>query len=133
MSKGEYYAHPRNKFWRIVAIITNNKLPLSYLEKKALLLKTDIGIWDVAHKAYREGSLDTAILNEVPNDLDSFIASHKKLKVIGFNGTNAEKLYDKYFERRADINYHLLPSTSPANTTVSFENSCGKWRIIIHQ
>lgn len=53
----EYYGHPSNKFWKIIATITNNKLPLTYSDKKALLLKTRIGIWDVAHKAIQKEAL----------------------------------------------------------------------------
>lgn len=82
---GEYYSHPENRFWKIISTITNNILPITYPDKKHLLLKTKIGIWNVAHKAVRKGSLDSAIKHEEPNDIDNFIASHKKLKVIGFN------------------------------------------------
>ncbi len=127
---GEYYGHPRNRFWKIISTITNNYLPLTYSDKKALLLKTKIGIWDVAHKANRKGSLDSAIEDEEPNDLDNFIARHKNLKVIGFNGTKSETLFDKYFDRRNDIKYISLPSTSPANTGIDFENICKQWQKI---
>jgi len=128
---GEYYGHPRNKFWRIISTITSNELPISYSEKKLLLLKTRIGIWDVAHNAIRKGSLDREIKDEKPNDLDSFITEHKNLKVIGFNGTKSEALFDKYFERKKDIKYISLPSTSPANTGIDFDNICIAWRKIV--
>ena len=59
---GEYYGHSRNRFWKIISTITNNDLPLIYSDKKELLLKSKIGIWDVAQKANRKGSLDSAIL-----------------------------------------------------------------------
>ncbi len=68
----EYYGHSRNKFWKIISTITNNELPLSYADKKSLLFRTKIGIWDVAHKANRKGSLDIAIKDEEPNDLTNF-------------------------------------------------------------
>lgn len=87
---GEYYGHARNRFWKILSTITDDDLPLTYTDKKALLLKSQIGIWDVAHKATQKGSLDSAIEDEEPNDLDSFIARHKNLKVICFNGTKAK-------------------------------------------
>ena len=130
---GEYYGHTRNRFWKIISTITNNDLPLTYSEKKALLLKTKIGIWDVAHKANRKGSLDSAIEDEEPNDLDSFIARHKNLKVIGFNGTKSQALFDKYFNRKNDIKYISLPSTSPANTGIDFDNICKQWRQILNK
>ena len=128
----EYYGHPRNKFWKIIAHITSAPLPLSYAEKKELLLKFRIGLWDVAHTASRKGSLDTAILNEVANPLDEFIAAHKNLKVIGFNGIKAEKLFDKYFKRQPGIRYILLPSSSPANAGTSLEKACEVWSALFH-
>lgn len=124
---GEYYGHSRNRFWKIISTITGNDLPLTYSDKKALLLKSEIGIWDVAHKVNRKGSLDSAIENDQPNDLDGFIARHKNLKVVGFNGIKSETLYDKYFERKSDIKYISLPSTSPANTGIDFGNICKVW------
>jgi hypoxanthine-DNA glycosylase len=127
----EYYGHSRNKFWKIISKITNNDLPLSYADKKTLLAKTKIGIWDVAQKANRKGSLDNAIQDEEPNDLNSFISKHKSLKIIGFNGTKAEALFDKYFTRQAGIKYISLPSTSPANTGIDFDNICKIWRQIL--
>lgn len=128
---GEYYGHPRNKFWKIISTITENNLPLTYTDKKELLLKTKIGIWDVAHKANRKGSLDSAIEDEEPNDLDNFIARHKNLKVIGFNGTKSQALFDKYFDRQSGLKYISLPSTSPANTGIDFDNICKQWRQIL--
>jgi hypoxanthine-DNA glycosylase len=128
---GEYYGHSRNKFWKIISTITDNDLPLTYTDKKALLLKTKIGIWDVAHKANRKGSLDSAIEDEEPNDLDSFIARHKNLKVIGFNGTKSQALFDKYFDRKNSLRYISLPSTSPANTGIDFDNICKQWRQLL--
>jgi hypoxanthine-DNA glycosylase len=113
---GEYYAHARNRFWKIIAAITNNDLPATYADKKLLLLNSGIAVWDVAHRAKRKGSLDSNIKDEEPNDLDDFIARHKHLKCIGFNGRKTELLYDKYFERKSEIRYISLPSTSPANT-----------------
>lgn len=131
LALGEYYGHPRSRFWKIISTITGNNLPLTYIDKKTLLLKSQIGIWDVAHKANRKGSLDSAIEDEEPNDLDSFIATHKNLKVIGFNGTKSEALFDKYFGRKSEIKYISLPSTSPANTGIDFDNICKVWRQVL--
>ena len=131
LEKSEYYGHPRNRFWKIISTITNNDLPQTYSEKKVLLLKSKIGVWDIVHKANRKGSLDSAIEDEDPNDLDSFITEHKNLKVIGFNGTKAEKLFNKYFVRKSDIKYIPLPSTSPANAGIDFDNICKEWRQIL--
>ena len=127
----EYYGHSRNKFWKIISTITDNDLPVTYPEKKTLLHKAKIGIWDVAHKANRKGSLDNAIQDEEPNDLNSFISKYKNLKIIGFNGTKAEALFDKYFTRQTEIKYISLPSASPANTGIDFDSICKVWRQIL--
>lgn len=129
---GEYYGHSGNKFWKVISKITNNVLPLTYADKQALLIKTKIGVWDVAHKANRNGSLDSAIEDEVPNDLDSLISELKNLRVIGFNGSKSQALFDKYFNRNPHIKYFSLPSTSPANTGITFDNMCNQWRQILN-
>lgn len=124
---GEYYGHPRNRFWKILATITKRELPLTYSEKKEFLLRSGIGVWDVAHKATRNGSLDSAIRDEEPNDLDAFFANHKNLKVIGFNGKKAEILFNKFFKRSPGLKYISLPSSSPANAGITYENICRSW------
>jgi len=127
----EYYGHSRNRFWKIIATITKNNLPVNYEEKKELLLRTKIGVWDVAHQATRKGSLDSAIEEETPNDLEAFISEYPKLKVIGFNGAKAATLFDKYFTRNKNIKYVALPSTSPANARINFEDICEAWAQIL--
>lgn len=123
----QYYAHPQNRFWKIIAQITNSNLPINYEEKLNLLRKNKIGVWDVVHSAKRIGSLDTNILDEIPNELETFIENHSKLKTIAFNGSKSRKLYDKYFKRNPNIKYLALPSTSPANATYNFERLCQSW------
>jgi hypoxanthine-DNA glycosylase len=132
LALNEYYGHPGNRFWKIISTITGNDFPLTYPDKKKLLLKTTIGIWDVIHHANRKGSLDSAIEEEEPNDLASFITKHKKLKVIGFNGAKSESLFDKYFDRKSGLKYISLPSTSPANTGIDFDNICKLWERILN-
>jgi hypoxanthine-DNA glycosylase len=128
--QNEYYANKRNKFWKIIATITNVSLPFTYQDKIELLHSNHIGIWDVVHKANREGSLDAAIKDEYPNDIYGFISKHNNLRVICFNGTKSQSLYDKYFIRETSIKYVLLPSTSSANARMAFDNICKQWKQI---
>lgn len=127
----EYYAHPRNKFWKIISSVTKEAIPSIYKEKQEFLLKNKIGVWDVAHSANRKGSLDSAIQNEVPNDIPGFIKSQPKLKVIAFNGAKAESLFDTYFDRSRNITYVSLPSSSPANTGFTLEALRERWEKIL--
>jgi len=132
LNLNQYYADNRNLFWQIISNITNLELPKTYEEKNELLLKTKIGIWDVAHKAIRKGSTDKEIVNEEPNDIDSFIDKHKNLRIIGFNGKKASAIYDKYFSRKNNLKYILLPSTSSMNqSNYSFETICNLWKQIL--
>ncbi|GGH63912.1 DNA-deoxyinosine glycosylase [Filimonas zeae] len=129
---GQYYGHARNRFWKVISTITGNDVPVTYPDKIELLFRLNVGVWDVVHKANRQGSLDSAIKNEEPNDLDGFIARHENLKVIGFNGGKAEALFNKYFGRKEGVKYVSLPSTSPANAAIDFDSICKKWQRILH-
>ena len=128
---GEYFGHPRNRFWKIIAGITGSPVPESYTQKLDLLHTHRIGLWNVLHSATRKGSLDGAIRNEQPNDLPAFIASHEKLKVIGFDGLKPEAYYNRYFSRNKDLSYLSLPSCSPANARYSLERLCSEWEILL--
>lgn len=131
LAESEYYAHPRNRFWKVLAEITSSIFPTNYEAKLKMLSENKIGVWDVVQKAQRVGSLDTNILDEVPNNLDEFIANHPNLEIIVFNGSKSQKLYDKYFKRQPNVKYLEMPSTSPANANYTFERLCEKWKEIV--
>jgi hypoxanthine-DNA glycosylase len=126
-----YYAHPRNRFWQIIAALTQSDLPNDYEQKIQLLLQNRIGLWDLVHQAQRVGSLDSQIKNESPNDIDDFISNHNHLKTIVFNGKMAEKLFNKYFKRKVEIQYLGMPSTSPANAHLNLEKLILQWKVIL--
>ena len=123
----EYYGHPRNRMWKILCAITNCDLPTDYGSKKIFCQKNKIGLWDVAFRAERKGSLDSNIKNEIPNDLDSLLLDFPSIKVIGFNGKKSESMYKKFFKLNKYIKYVSLPSSSPANMAISFEDICLRW------
>ena len=123
----QYYGHARNRIWKILSHLTAGDIPSSYQQKKELLCKNKIGLWDVAHSAHREGSLDSNIKDETPNDIEGLIDNYGSIKVIGFNGKKSEKMFYKYFAEKPEIKYVPLPSTSPANMAISFEDICVRW------
>jgi hypoxanthine-DNA glycosylase len=127
----EYYAHPQNRFWKILAAITNNTLPQEYSEKIQLLKNNSIALWDVVHHAKRRGSMDSAIVEESPNDIETFLLHHLNCKTIAFNGKKSEALFDKYFVRKSHIHYISLPSSSPANAGITFEALCERWKMLL--
>lgn len=131
LGTGEYFAHPGNRFWKILSNITGSPFPKSYPEKLDLLHRNSIGVWNVLRQAERKGSLDHAIRNETPNDLSSFFTAHKELEVVAFDGLKPAAFYDKYFERRKDLRYLTLPGCSAANARYNLEALCGKWEELL--
>lgn len=104
---------------------------MDYDARQQMLLVNRIALWDVVRQADRVGSLDSAIRNEEPNDIKTFISQHPMLKIIAFNGKKAEQLYDKYFERFTHLKYLSLPSTSPANAMCKIDELQKKWIQIV--
>ncbi len=124
--KQQYYGHERNAFWPIMHSLFDRKTE-TYEEKWLLLLEHDIALWDVLANFRREGSLDSAYKEVVPNDLKPFLESHQNIRKVLFNGKKAEALYKKligYYPK--GITFLSLPSTSPAYT-LSFEEKKRVW------
>ena len=123
----QYYGHPRNRMWNILSKIINSEISTDYASKKLFLMKYKIGLWDVAHCAERKGSLDVNIKREIPNDIQSLLIDFPSIKVIGFNGKKSESMFNKFFKPKPHIKYVSLPSSSPANMAISFEDICSRW------
>ncbi len=68
-----FYGHPRNRFWDLLATLTDEPLPAGIEEKKSLLLAHHIAVWDVIASCDIEGSSDSSIHNVVPNDLSEIL------------------------------------------------------------
>ena len=127
---GFYYGHPQNRFWKVVASITNiDPVPETIADKKQMLLKNKIALYDVLQSCDIEGSGDSSIKNAVPADL-SKIFDNANIKHIYANGEKAYQLFMKYFYgniRRAIVK---LPSTSPANAQYDLEKLISEWKRI---
>ena len=124
-----FYGHPRNRFWDLIATLTDEPLPADIEEKKSLLLAHHIAIWDVIASCDIEGSSDSSIKNAVPNDF-SFILKTAPIRQIYTNGGTAYKLYHKYCEKVTGFEAVKLPSTSPANASYSLERLISQWNQI---
>ncbi len=128
LQKQHYYGHPRNHFWKIIAYLFNSDvIPEKYEDRKALLLSNHIALWDVLQYCDREGSLDTAIKNPIPNSITKVLAQNETITKIIFNGKESHKFFLKYFGILENVSYHIVPSTSPANT-MKFEQKLELWR-----
>lgn len=111
----QYYAHPRNHFWPVIADVAGASRPDTYDDRVAMLRRHRIALWDVLASAERSGSLDSAIRNGVANDFETLFSRFPDIGAIAFNGQGAQALYRRHaLQSRAT--HILLPSTSPTNT-----------------
>lgn len=117
---GFYYGHPRNRFWKVLSDICSEKYPGSTEEKIAFALRNHIAVWDVLAGCEIRGAEDNSIRNPVPNDM-GIILDHADIRAVFATGTKAATLYQKYCYPRTGIRIHRLPSTSPANCRMSYE------------
>lgn len=127
---GFFYGHPQNRFWRVLAALFGEAVPGTIEEKKALLLRNRVALWDVIQSCDIDGSSDATIRNVVPNDL-SVILSAAHIARVFTNGGTASRLYRKFSEEKTGIPATLLPSTSPANARMRLDALTEAWRIIL--
>lgn len=127
LARAQYYANPRNQFWRLTGRIINVALcSQPYEARLRTLLDARIGLWDVVRSASREGSLDADIREYESNALDTFVASHAKLRAVAFNGNRAAQIGRKQLPVDCEPAVISLPSSSPAHT-MSFELKQKRW------
>jgi hypoxanthine-DNA glycosylase len=123
----QYYGHPRNHFWPILAALWQVDLPsMSYAQRLAAMQSRGLGLWDVYAACRREGSLDSAIEAAVPNDLAGLVRRLPDLRAIAHNG--GESARAMRVTRALGLPVFRLPSTSPANASWSFERKLAAWR-----
>lgn len=127
----QYYAKKGNRFWETIAAVFNETEPTNYEDKKSLLARHNIALWDIVHNAQREGSSDSNIINEEPNDIKTLIEENPSIELIVFNGQKAEKLFNKYFDTEDfDVIFKTAYSTSGANRQFNSEQMKKDWEII---
>lgn len=124
---GFYYGHPQNRFWKVIAGIFKEPLPQTIDEKKDLLLRHRIAVWDVIDSCDIVGSSDSSIRNVVPNDMN-LILSNAKIQGIFANGGKAHQLFVKYCHKEGMPPLGKLPSTSPANAAWNLERLTAEWK-----
>jgi len=134
LAKQQYYANPRNHFWRILSAIFDKEDPGHYSARISLLHENKVALWDVIHSCQRIGSLDSSITNEGPNDFQEFLDSYPTIKYVIFNGGKAYEVFKKHigFSQFSDIDFIKLPSTSPTpgKNVKSFEEKLIDWNVI---
>jgi hypoxanthine-DNA glycosylase len=125
-----YYAHPTNRFWRLVGLAIGEKLELlDYEERLRRLGEFRIGLWDVIASASRRGSLDQAIRSAEHNALDWFCRDFPHLEAVAFNGAAAAAAGRRLLAGAADLELVELPSSSAANTR-PFAEKAQAWSVL---
>lgn len=128
LEQQEYYAHPQNRFWRLLAL-----LPQDYSAKQALLHKHHLALWDTLGYCERVGSLDSNIKNEAPNAVAELAGELPHLQAVVCNGGKAAAAFKKYFAKKMpeQVQIFYLPSTSPANARLRLEDLAEHWQVIL--
>lgn len=135
LAAGQYYAHPRNAFWPIMAELLGFDPAMSYARRVQALADGRIALWDALQSCVRPGSLDSAIDegSMIGNDFAALFARCPQIERIFFNGAAAERCF------RLGVLPSLpgfalpsvrLPSTSPAHAGQSFEQKLAAWRVL---
>ncbi|HEX2283117.1 MAG TPA: DNA-deoxyinosine glycosylase [Thermomicrobiales bacterium] len=140
LAANQYYAHPRNYFWQIIAAVLDVRPDRPYDARCRALIDHRIAVWDVLKACIRPGSLDSEIVESsiVPNDFESFLRSHTGIRTIFFNGAKAQTIYRRHVlphlpRDLAKIQTVRLPSTSPANASIPLPEKLSRWRVIADQ
>ena len=133
----------------------------SYQIRSDWLLSKRLGVWDVYASCQREGSLDSNIRQAVLNDFSTLRTRCPDLQEIAHNGGESFKHAKHVAESMAGctvrrhgpplastapsggsvlhevksvgVEFHKLPSTSPANASWSFERKVAAWRDVFEK
>ncbi|MBQ3099492.1 MAG: DNA-deoxyinosine glycosylase [Clostridia bacterium] len=125
-----FYGHRQNRFWPLLARLTNCEIPVTVEEKKALLIKNHIALWDVAASCEITASSDSSIRCVVANDITP-ILQKANIAAIFTNGNKSAELYKRHIEPQVNIKAVTLPSTSPANARMNLDTLFNVWNTAI--
>lgn len=130
LSASQYYAHPRNQFWRLLgAILAEDLAALSYPARLERVRAHGIGLWDVIAACRRPGSLDSAIRDAQANDFAALRQRAPSLKQVCFNGKTAGRAAPAF--AAAGFTTVVLPSSSPAHARMDFDAKLAQWHQIL--
>ena len=133
LSEQQYYAHPQNRFWKLIGLLCDvADLPeFDYKEKLNIVLANKLALWDVIKSCKRIGSLDSDIQEEIPNNITDLLKKYPNVRLICLNGNKAYSAFKKYFpDLLKKYRCVKLPSTSPANAKFRLEDLYKEWKII---
>lgn len=125
-----FYGHPQNRFWKVIAALYHTETPVTIPEKKELILRSGLALWDTIASCTVTGSSDASIRDVRANDL-SVILDHSPIRKICCNGKTSWQLYEKWIRPQTGREALCLPSTSPANAQWTLERLTEAWAEIL--
>lgn len=137
LQQTRYYAHPRNRFWPLMADLLGFDATLAYPQRLAALQAGGIGVWDVIGQCVRPGSLDAAIepRSVVANDVPGLIARLPQLRAVACNGGASLQAWQRHvaphIASQSGLEVLALPSTSPANAAWSLPRLRDAWQPLL--
>lgn len=126
---GFYYAHPQNRFWRVLAAVLDEPFPETTEARREVCLRRGIALWDVLRTCEIEGASDAAIRDPEPNDI-AWLLGQTDIRAIFATGAKAAELYQKLIFPRTKVPVRRLPSTSPANAAFTLPRLTEAYRAI---
>jgi len=133
LKAAQYYAHPRNAFWRIMGELFGAGLSLPYQERLVVLDGAGIALWDSLRACTRPGSLDSAIRDEEANDFTALFTSFPQITHVFFNGAKSEAAFRRHVLPTLAGSQRVftrLPSTSPAHAGMTFDEKVKRWSAV---
>jgi len=127
----QYYAHPRNAFWAIMAELFSIDASADYVQRIAQISAAPVILWDTLRRCYRPGSLDSSIARDSveANDIPVLLEEYPGVRVVACNGATSANYFRKLVLPQISPSIELLqmPSTSPANAAMNFEQKLAAW------
>ncbi len=131
----QYYAHPRNVFWPIMAELFSIDASADYVQRIVQISAAPVILWDTLKSCYRPGSLDSAITRDSveANDIPELLEEFTQIKAVACNGATSANYFRKLVLPQISPSIELLqmPSTSPANAAMNFEQKLAAWRRLL--
>lgn len=109
-----YYAHPRNRFWPVLAAVFGEELPDTSDARIRFIHRHHIALWDVLAACDITGADDGSIDHPQSNDI-GWLLGQAPIHTVFTTGQKAAQLYRRLVQPVIGRTAIELPSTSPAN------------------
>lgn len=128
---GFFYAHPQNRFFKILSKVFNEEEPKTIPERKEFLTRHHIALYDVIYACDIYGSSDSTIENVEPINLKTILEEYPNIKKVFTTGKKGKELYDKYLLPQTGVEAISLPSSSAANAAMSVDKLVEKYKFVL--